>query len=221
LSDCGTCHDSTRTNLTRPGTIDTAGGDAGIQDVITNTAYVEGSKANCLLCHKDKSASHGIDHLVDTKVTGVGTTCVNCHGTGVDSNANYIDTIHGGSGCGTCHVSAGGGGELVDRSSGGVLASQDKDYETDIPGGGSCTDCHDAYASTFGAAHMVKDHKNAVGDTDMLANTASCTTNCHDGTSLTTILQTVHTNDCTNCHTNTTTNGTLRVSGLRRQLREP
>jgi hypothetical protein len=207
LSDCTTCHDATRdTNPSAPTGIT-------VQERIQTGSGDKVSPTGCLHCHGDKTVAHMPDHVASGFVTGSGTSCVTCHDpAGIDDDDHYLNTVH--STCGTCHVNPAGGGALVDRSAGsggGVLASQDKNYESTNPGGGSCTDCHDAYGSTFGAAHMVKDHRNTADTADMLANTASCTTNCHDGTSLTTIIQTVHTNDCTNCHTNSTTDGRLRI----------
>jgi hypothetical protein len=177
--------------------------------VITNTAYTEGSKANCLLCHKDKSASHVPDHQVSGYVTGAA-QCTSCHDqAGNNNDAQYLTTIHGT--CGKCHVNASGGGALHDYSGGGSTLGDNINYEGINGGaGGSCVTCHTPYNADFDGAHNTKDHQTEAA-ADVLTNTASCTTNCHDGTNLTSILTTIHTNDCTNCHTNTGGDGSLRA----------
>ena len=50
--------------------------------------------------------------------------------------------------------------------------------------------------------HNVKDHTGVAG-------IASCTTNCHYGSSATNIINNTHNGTCNNCHTNITNDGTL------------
>jgi hypothetical protein len=164
----------------------------------------------CTDCHTEKKgADHGsVDHLTytdgggDGAVKGLGTSCVVCH-TGDDADSFYIDTLHDGSLCGTCHANGTGGDALVNRSGGGVLANDGIDYETVAENGGLCTDCHTQYAAAAGNHFNGTDHNN-----QLLATQTECDA-CHVAANGEDVRTIIHTNlSCSNCHDNSAWNGT-------------
>ncbi|MFO7607034.1 MAG: cytochrome c3 family protein, partial [Desulfurivibrionaceae bacterium] len=213
-SNCNLCHESIRLY-----------DESGVDLTTTMRQYIaartaDANVSNCRTCHWsnwNNNPSHTtIDHFAQGKVTG-DAVCTGCHDqAGVGTNDYFINTIHNasGSGCGTCHVEPAGSGPLVDKSLGGTYASESVNYETINSGlGGSCTTCHVAYGSGFQAAHTVngQDHLDTGGTVNMVAADANCTTTCHDGSSAANIITNTHGNACTLCHTNTTTDGRLRI----------
>lgn len=207
---CAICHETNR-DTSKSGTYSIG---KTIQTIIKANADPTG----CIDCHRDKIDSiaadptHGVNHKGDGKVTGSGTTCVGCHDqAGNDSNGQYLVTIH--QACNTCHVAQYGGGPLRDYSGTGGTIGQFVNYETINAGhGGSCLTCHAAYATDFQGAHQNPDHRNAADSADVITGDAKCTS-CHSGATAANIIDVTHDlqSDCTNCHTNMTTDGRLKV----------
>ena len=73
-------------------------------------------------------------------------------------------------------------------------------------GGGNCNACHGDWFPN----HLVGDHQTE-GSVNVLGTSSNCTTTCHTSNTAATVVSITHTDDCTNCHTNTTWNGSLRA----------
>jgi hypothetical protein len=178
---CATCHNATRD--------DTDAG--GVQYVI----HANDTTNPCISCHVSKSTDHA-DHVVATWVTGY-TECDGCHDQSVGNQAQLLNEIHGNGVTADCTLCHPGGGDYTLKA-----GSSAEGHEN---GPNTCVTCHSAYQNAFGSAHT-PDHKTEAL-ADAVTSTPSCTANCHSGDMITA----VHTPDCLDCHTNTTTDGRLRV----------
>ncbi len=234
---CVTCHDY---NQTGHGNIDhvalgkvTASAkcvschdQAGQGD---NTMYIltihNKSGNGCGTCHVNPSGAGPLKAAYEAINGGQGGTCVTCHTNydldfGIAAGAGHQNEDHallsGLTNCTSCH----GGDLLINVHGNGTTATCLKchtavddgtlraganlwgDASTHIIGAAAtCASCHPAHAANFESGHQREDHAS-------LASTPSCAT-CHTGNLITSTQ--IHNSLCSDCHTNTTTNGTLRI----------
>ena len=179
---CTLCHDSTRTNVSDPGTIRTW---ASVAEVIQNAA-----PAKCLDCHFDRAASHGGHSATDWDYSAVVDDCVDCH---ADGGNGTVLGVHNDT-CTLCHFDPGGGDYTRIVGLGG-----DGDASGMVGRVGTCLDCHPS--GTYSKTSIHHDTANAIA-----LPTSNCTTACHntttghngDHSSLVTDALL-----CANCHTTT------------------
>jgi hypothetical protein len=225
FNSCGTCH-----------SYDGVTGEHNNTPAGTVASVILASGATtCADCHTEKITpnQHGdIDHTTYDGGAGAGvvkgeddglagTNCVTCHDTGgLGTSDHFINTIHNASlrGCGTCHKSSTGAGELVDYSIGSGYsaasgnnglpsllggAQSEINYEGINSGhGGFCSTCHNPYQTA--SNHAVKDH-------DQLGNQTECNS-CHTETVGEDIRTVIHSGiGCGTCHD--TTAGYIMNSG--------
>lgn len=207
---CTLCHQNTTTD----GRLldGTTGGTAGNAGDATGHFTARGGSSECADCHATRAANFQAHSVKDHSGIGTDAKCISCH-FGDKISSPYTHNFA----CAWCHADVfGTDGSLLDgteNASGpqGTISVGDATGH-DITGTSTCVSCHGAYDTNFVTAHQEQDHRNEANDTDMLAGAASCTTNCHDASTLANIINTTHNGTCTNCHTNTTTDGRLRTT---------
>ncbi|MCL7489249.1 MAG: cadherin-like domain-containing protein [Desulfobulbaceae bacterium] len=206
---CTLCHENTTTDGrlldgTKAGsTRDTyAAGDATV-------AAGADFQWECIECHSTYSGSFGAhQRLTDhDKLDSTASCTTNCHTGSVYATGGPHDNA-----CAWCHADAlGSDGTLLNGTENGLpypggTTAVGTAAGHDITVVSTCADCHSItgndYSQNFATAHDVVDHTG-------VAALASCTTNCHDGSSAANIITNTHKDNCVNCHSNTTTDGRL------------
>ncbi|MDP2105423.1 MAG: hypothetical protein Q8J76_05455, partial [Desulfobulbaceae bacterium] len=193
-SDCGFCHNSTRT--TNIGI-----GFTSVSDVIKN-----GTTVACLNCHANRATGHG-GHNEGDGTFGWISSCQTCHGPGGASVAAPKGEIMAGvhsNNCAKCHQGGAPGATLIGSAANAIGHLKPH----------TCTDCHKA---GFNGHSHGGTHDLLMGPADIVNNGASCN-ECHmrGGTTSTNPLFTntwdgvdgilaLHKGSCVLCHNSTRT----------------
>ncbi len=163
----------------------------------------DGAENLCTTCHSlyntDFDGGHqSEDHQSQANndvVTGSSNCATTCHTIDV-VNLDATPDVHNDD-CALCHTNTGSDGRLTSGAKGDATGHT-------IDSTSECVDCHAAFATDFQG-----EHGGGFNHTGVVTY-PNCTTTCHPNSVALTITAT-HT-DCTVCHTNTGSNGTL-ISG--------
>jgi hypothetical protein len=223
LSNCATsCHD-----ISSAANIVTNTHNNNCYNCHTNTgddgSFSDGTGANSKLA--GTSVGDATGHTIDST-----STCSDCHSSyagnfssftdghkvqdhnPVDDTANCTTSCHlGGSAlniiffthsdCTNCHNNTSNNGQLRVGANGNGDATTHSFGQTS-----TCATCHAGYNTSF--ANFTDGHKSQ--DHDVVTDTATCTNTCHPDGNPANIIFFTH-SDCTNCHTNTGTDGSLKA----------